>query len=98
VRTYARGEIRRKAAMAAAAVVPRPGPGAEVAERRVLVERLAEAVTELPHDLREAFVLVDVEEWKGLEAAAALGIPEGTLWRRLHDARGRLRLALGGTR
>lgn len=94
VRTYARGEIRRKAAMAAAAVVPPHGPGAEVAERRVLVERLAQAMTGLSHDHREAFVLVDVEEWKGAEAAAALGIPEGTLWRRLHDARGKLRAAL----
>lgn len=95
VRTYARGEIRRKAAMVAAAELPVRHGGAEVAERRVLVERLAVAVAALPHDLREVFVLVDVEEWKGVEAAAALGVPEGTVWRRLHDARGRLREALG---
>lgn len=94
VRTYARGEIRRKAAMAAAAAVPAV-PAAPAGERRVLVERLAAAVAELPHDLREVFVLVDVEEWKGVEVAAALGVPEGTVWRRLHDARGRLRQALG---
>jgi len=95
VRTYARGEIRRKAAMAAAAELPAHGSGAETAERRVLVERLAVAVAALPHDLREVFVLIDVEEWKGAEAAVALGVPEGTAWRRLHDARARLREALG---
>jgi RNA polymerase sigma-70 factor, ECF subfamily len=95
VRTYARGEMRRKAAMAAAAELPASAANGDAAERRVLVERLAAAVAELPHDLREVFVLVDVEEWKGLEAAAAIGVPEGTVWRRLHDARARLRTALG---
>lgn len=98
VRTYARGEIRRKAAMSAAAELPAPTSGAHVAEHRVMVERLAVAVAELSHDLREVFVLVDVEEWKGAEAAAALGVPEGTVWRRLHDARNRLRAALGEER
>jgi RNA polymerase sigma-70 factor (ECF subfamily) len=98
VRTYARGEIRRKAAMTAAAELPARTCGAQVAEHRVMVERLAIAVDELPHDLREVFVLVDVEEWKGAEAAVALGVPEGTVWRRLHDARNRLRAALGETR
>lgn len=96
VRTYARGEMRRKAAMSRAADVAGGELGAGAGERRVLVERLAVAVAALPHDLREVFVLVDVEEWKGVEAAVALGVPEGTVWRRLHDARGRLRAALGG--
>jgi RNA polymerase sigma-70 factor (ECF subfamily) len=82
VRTYARGEIRRKAAMSAAAELPERVGDSDVAERHVLVERLAAAVTALSHDLREVFVLVDVEEWKGAEAAAALGVPEGTVWRR----------------
>src|SRR5687767_4034966 len=71
VRTYARGEMRRKAAMSRAADTAPGDVGAGAGERRVLVERLAVAVAALPHDLREVFVLVDVEEWKGVEAAVA---------------------------
>jgi DNA-directed RNA polymerase specialized sigma24 family protein len=40
-------------------------------------------------------VLVDLEGERGIDAAAALGIPEGTLWRRVHEARVRLREELG---
>ena len=94
VRTYARGEIRRKAAMTAVIGMPQTTTSSDTAERRVVIERLLAAVGELPVELREVFVLVDVEEWKGAEAAAALGVPEGTVWRRLHDARLRLREAL----
>jgi RNA polymerase sigma-70 factor (ECF subfamily) len=98
VRHDVRGEIRRKRLMLTYAEVPRP-PGTsphEAAERRELVERLAVALRELPHDLRVAFVLCDLEEVRGTEAARALGVREGTLGRRLHDARRALRLALEG--
>jgi RNA polymerase sigma-70 factor (ECF subfamily) len=96
VRDYARREIRRKAAMSSVAELPVPRfVSADAAEHRVMVERLAAAVATLPHDLRVVFVLVDVEDLKGTEAAAALGVPEGTVWRRLHDARNRLRAMLG---
>jgi RNA polymerase sigma-70 factor (ECF subfamily) len=98
VRHDVRGEIRRKRLMLTYAEVPRP-PGTsphEAAERRELVERLSVALRELPHDLRVAFVLCDLEEVRGTEAARALGVREGTLGRRLHDARRALRLALEG--
>jgi RNA polymerase sigma-70 factor (ECF subfamily) len=93
VRTYARGEIRRKNALAAAAEV--------TDDRRTpldpaVVARLPAAIDALPHDLRAAFVLVDLEGERGSDAAAALGVPEGTLWRRVFNARRKLRATLGG--
>ena len=51
-----------------------------------------------PHELRAALVIVDMEGEKGCDAAAALGIPEGTLWRRLFQARTALRKAIDGGR
>ncbi len=95
-RTWARGEIRRKAAMSAAAeALPTEG-GSTTArlEQRQTYARLLAAVGALRHDLRAAFVLVDMEGARGQDAAAALGVPEGTLWRRLSEARAALRAAL----
>jgi len=40
-------------------------------------------------------LLCDLEGLKGTDAARALGIPEGTVWRRLHEARTRLRAFVG---
>jgi RNA polymerase sigma-70 factor (ECF subfamily) len=93
VKHYVRGEVRRRSAMAHLAGVPetRVGRPDELAAHGELIERLAGAVAELPHDLRVAFVLCDVEEVPGVEAARALGVRQGTMWRRLHDARKRLR-------
>jgi RNA polymerase sigma-70 factor (ECF subfamily) len=67
------------------------------AERRELLERLSRAVDELPEPLREVFVACEIEDIPGAEVARAIGIPEGTLWRRLHEARKAVRTALGGT-
>ncbi len=94
VREHARKEIRRKRALGVVAQTEQPlstTPG-----RALLLARLPDAVASLPHDLRAAFVLVDLEGERGSDAAAALGIPEGTLWRRMHEARTLLRAALGG--
>lgn len=68
----------------------------EHAANRELLERVAEAVQGLPVSLREVFVACEIEELPGADVARLLGIPEGTLWRRLHDARKALRAALGG--
>jgi RNA polymerase sigma-70 factor (ECF subfamily) len=97
-RQHVRGEARRKRALRSLADSPaargeRPD---EAAERRELLARLGEAVGRLPHDLREAFVMCEIEEIAGGEAAAALGIREGTLWRRLHEARKALAEAIKG--
>jgi len=99
VRHYVRGEVRRRTAMADLAGQPVSGGGRrpdELASQSQLMQRLADALDRLPHDLRVAFVLCDVEEVPGVEAARALGVRQGTMWRRLHDARKRLRDLMGG--
>jgi RNA polymerase sigma factor (sigma-70 family) len=92
VREHARGEIRRKRALSVVAdeIIRSSSPRDAYA-----LARLPDAIAALPHDLRAAFVLVDLEEQRGIDAAAALGIPEGTLWRRVFEARTKLRRALG---
>jgi RNA polymerase sigma-70 factor (ECF subfamily) len=93
-RHHARGEVRRRAAVSAIAELPVTAipalPDDEVAHRQLLA-RLAAAFDDLPHDLQIAFTLCDLEGMRGVEVARILAIPEGTLWRRLHDARSRLR-------
>ena len=60
--------------------------------RMALVET-ARAIEALPHDQREALLLVVVEEMSYAEAAVVLDIPVGTLMSRLGRARAALRLA-----
>jgi RNA polymerase sigma-70 factor (ECF subfamily) len=63
----------------------------EALERRHTLARIDAALATLPSHLREAFVLCEVEELTGREAASILGIPVGTLGRHLHEARQALR-------
>lgn len=101
VRHHVRGAARRRAALAE---VPAPAPARTpdvAAIRAQEVHRLAAALDELPHDLRAAYVLCDLEDIPGVEAARVLGVRAGTLWRRLHEARRALRAAIdddGGAR
>lgn len=96
-RTHRRGAGRRRTALAAipeeSSKVPSPSDGVK---REQLRERLAAAVDKLSAREREAFLLCDVEGIGGNVAAETLGVPQGTMWRRLHDARGKLRKALEG--
>jgi RNA polymerase sigma-70 factor (ECF subfamily) len=94
VRHHVRGAARRRAAYAD---VPEPAPARTpdtAAMRAQQVHRLAAALEELPHDLRTAYVMCDLEDVPGVEAARVLGVRAGTLWRRLHDARRALREAI----
>lgn len=68
----------------------------EIVVRNQQVNRLALALDELPHDLRAAYVLCDLEDVPGVEAARLLDVRAGTLWRRLHEARRALRAAIEG--
>jgi hypothetical protein len=68
----------------------------EVALRSQQAHRLAAALDELPHDLRVVYVLCELEDMPGVEAARALDVRPGTLWRRLHEARRALRDAIEG--
>jgi len=62
-------------------------------ERLELVALIHAAVGHLSENLREAVVLFYFEGYSLREAAGFLDIPEGTLKRRLHDGRKRLREA-----
>jgi RNA polymerase sigma-70 factor (ECF subfamily) len=96
-RHHVRGEVRRRAFLADVARRPRVTGGAGPEERaahRQLLGRVEAALADLTPELRAAFVLCDLEEVPGVEAARALGIREGTLWWRLHEARKALRAAL----
>jgi RNA polymerase sigma-70 factor (ECF subfamily) len=54
-----------------------------------------DAVATLPESFRAAVVLVDVHGFKSTDAAAALGIAEGTLASRLHRGRAQVARACG---
>lgn len=95
VREHARKEIRRKRALSVVALAGELPRNARPREALYLA-KLPAAIEGLSHELRAVFVLVDLEGERGADAAAALGIPEGTLWRRLHEARTALRVALAG--
>ena len=91
---HARGEARRRLAMSAVAEVhtgPRGTAPDENAAHRQMMARLVAGFEALPSDLRSVFALCELEGMRGADAARALRIPEGTVWRRLHDARLRLR-------
>jgi RNA polymerase sigma-70 factor (ECF subfamily) len=95
-RHHLRGERRRREKHARYAeglyiVSERPD---ERLERRELLREIEEALARLPHDLRVAFVMCDLEDVPGVEAARVVGVPQGTLWRRLHVARKAVRAAV----
>ncbi len=99
-RRQLRGRTRRKRAMEKLAlepVGPVRVPRDEVAGNQ-FVDQVWDAMGRLSHDRRVAFVLCDLEGMSGVEAARALDIRPGTLWRRLHEARKTLRAALEVTR
>lgn len=91
-----RGERRRRARQArflerATAVPETPE---DRVDRKRLLARIAEALAALPYDQQVAFILCDLEQLPGADTARCLGIPEGTLWRRLHHARKAVRAAV----
>lgn len=95
---HVRAEIRRRTLGARVAELRLHGPHEPdaTAERRELLRRIERALADLPHDLRAVFVLCVLEGVPGKEAACVLGLREGTLWRRLYEARARLREAMEG--
>ena len=93
-RRHVRDEVRRRSAferLSKLPVVPSRRPD-ESAEQQQLMLRMREALSALPHDLRVALVMCDLEDIPGREAAAVLQVPEGTLYRRVHEARRALRV------
>jgi RNA polymerase sigma-70 factor (ECF subfamily) len=97
---HARGEQRRRrveVVLTAGPEIRVKTPGEE-AERRQLLLRLSAGIDALAPDLRVAYVLCELEELTGKDAARALQISEPMLWRRLHDAKVFLRHFIEGER
>jgi RNA polymerase sigma-70 factor (ECF subfamily) len=86
---YARGERRRRNMEAALATTPKGHvkTPSEDAERAQLLSRLAAGIDALSPDLRMIYVMCEIEEVTGREAADAMRISEPGVWRRLHDAK-----------
>ena len=78
---------------------PDPEPGTEekviAADRR---QRLREGIAQLPEDQREALVMTQLERLSYEDAAAQLGVSEGTVKSRVNRAKAKLQewMAEGG--
>jgi RNA polymerase sigma-70 factor, ECF subfamily len=97
LKNHIRAETRRRKAMASLKETPASpddSPERNV-EQQIMMTRLAEALNGMSHKLKVVFVMCDLEGIRGVEVAGALRLREGTVWRRLHEARKQLRLALG---
>jgi RNA polymerase sigma-70 factor, ECF subfamily len=94
--------IRRRQ-VRATVPLPEEGPGEPADTRDRLAERdnamaIEAALGELPPEQRLALVLVDVEGYSVAEAAALLGVAEGTVKSRCSRGRARLAILLGHLR
>jgi RNA polymerase sigma-70 factor (ECF subfamily) len=98
-RRHVRSAVRRRRAHersgAAEAVAAAGRDARHEAMQRALAARLVLALDELPLEQRVAFVLCEVEQRSSVEAAAIVGVAEGTVRTRLFHARKKLRAALG---
>ncbi|MBS9477202.1 sigma-70 family RNA polymerase sigma factor [Ancylobacter radicis] len=84
--------VRERRAMELAEPAGEPGQ-----EHHVRLAQVREAFMHLPQEQRAALHLVAIEGLGYAEAAAALGIPQGTLMSRLSRARAALRAIEDGT-
>jgi RNA polymerase sigma factor (sigma-70 family) len=66
---------------------------ARLADQRALAQ-VEVALAALPHRLRIAYVMCVIEGVAADDAARALGVARGSIWRRVHQARQRLRAAV----
>jgi len=73
-----------------------PARGPDPVASRELGERIAAAMNRLPAEHRVVLSLFAVDELGHAQIAEILGVPEGTVWSRLHTARKRLAAELGG--
>jgi RNA polymerase sigma-70 factor (ECF subfamily) len=58
------------------------------------IQRLHEALQQLPVDMRDVLVLYEIEGWSYKQLASALNVPIGTVMSRISRARRRLQRAL----
>lgn len=83
--------LRTMLASFSAAPVAPPRSPEDQAEAVQTSALLHASLARLSDDHREVLLLVDLSGLSGVEAAKALGVPAGTVWRRLHEARAKLR-------
>jgi len=94
-RTIARRrEVPIDADLATSAVVTGPRQPDEALEQKRALAVLAALLDEMPDELREAFVLFELEELSAPEVARVLDVPVGTVASRVRRARERLRESL----
>jgi RNA polymerase sigma-70 factor (ECF subfamily) len=67
--------------------IPDENPDEERVIERLSQNSVVEALAEVPHDFRDAIVLVDIGEFSYADAAQILDIPIGTVMSRLHRGR-----------
>ena len=94
IRSAIRVRARRRPADDVHAVDP-PARGADPVASRELADRLASAMNGLTAEHRVVISLFAVDELSHAQIAEILGVPEGTVWSRLHAARKRLAAELG---
>jgi RNA polymerase sigma-70 factor (ECF subfamily) len=70
--------------------------GGEPADSAATLAELSAALAALPLEARTVLALVAIEGLSHEAAAEVLGIPVGTVWSRLHNARRKLAAAMGG--
>ena len=88
-RHYLRSETRRRALLRSGELIhgARDGTPESTTAHNEFLLRLQQSILDLPEHLRTVFVICELEGVPGTEAARLLNLREGTLWRRLHDAR-----------
>ena len=67
--------------------VPDENPDEERVLERLSQDSIVDALADVPHDFRDAIVLVDIGEFSYADAAQILDIPIGTVMSRLHRGR-----------
>lgn len=91
-RTFAR--IRRLVEAFGAAPQSAPRNPEEATSLSQDEARVREAVEKLSEDKRIVLTMVEWGGMSGVDVAHSLDVPVGTVWRRLHEARGEIRRAL----
>ena len=83
---------RLREAFGHAPAAPGVGPD-EAISRQQSARLIREATLRLPFELREVFVLHELEALSARQIAALIAIPEGTVWSRLSSARAAFKAA-----
>ncbi len=94
IRAAIRVRARRRPAADVHEVDP-PARGPDAVETRELGERIAAAMNRLSAEHRVVLSLFAIDELPHGQIAEILGVPEGTVWSRLHAAKKRLAAELG---